>query len=105
MRNNENYERKRNVFIGFRLSKEEKERLDKYVKMSGLTFREYVARRSLQEDVIIVGNTRVYKALQNQLEQIITELKEFNRGKEPSDDFIQVSMFALKILEGMKNDK
>ena len=60
MRNYEKYDRKRNVFIGFRLSKEEKERLDKYVKLSGLTQRDYVAARSLQEDVVVVGNTRVY---------------------------------------------
>lgn len=105
MRNYENYERKRNVYIGFRLSKEEKERLDKYVKMSGLTFREYVARRSLQEDVVVVGNTRVYKALQNQLEEIVNELKRLNQGKEINDDLVQISMFALKILEGMRNEE
>lgn len=105
MRNYENYERKRNVYIGFRLSKEEKERLDKYVKMSGLTFREYVARRSLQEDVVVVGNTRVYKALQNQLEEIVSELKRLNQGKEINDDLVQISMFALKILEGMRNEE
>lgn len=103
MRNYENYERKRNIYVGFRLSKEEKERLDKYVKMSGLTFREYVARRSLQEDVIVVGNTRVYKSLKEQLESIVCELQKFDKNKQLDEELSKVIMFALKILDGMKN--
>lgn len=104
MRNYENYERKRNIYVGFRLSKEEKERLDKYVKMSGLTFREYVARRSLQEDVIVVGNTRVYKSLKEQLESIVCELQKFDKNKQLDEELSKVIMFALKILDGMKNE-
>lgn len=104
MRNYENYERKRNIYVGFRLSKEEKERLDKYVKMSGLTFREYVARRSLQEDVIVVGNTRVYKSLKEQLESIVCELQKFDKSKQLDEEFSKVMVFALKILDGMKNE-
>lgn len=104
MRKYENYERKRNVYVGFRLSKEEKERLDKYVKMSGLTFREYVTRRSLQEDVIIVGNTRVYKSLKEQLESIVCELQKFDKSKQLDEEFSKVMVFALKILDGMKNE-
>lgn len=104
MRNYENYERKRNIYVGFRLSKEEKERLDKYVKMSGLTFREYVARRSLQEDVIVVGNTRVYKTLKEQLESIVCELQKFDKSKQLDEEFSKVMVFALKILDGMKNE-
>lgn len=104
MRNYEKYERKRNVFIGFRLSKEEKERLDNFVKLSGLTQRDYVAARSLQEDVIIVGNTRVYKALSDQINKLINELKRLNTGDELSDEFIKLISLALTIYQGMNEN-
>lgn len=104
MRNYEKYERKRNVFIGFRLSKEEKERLDKFVKLSGLTQRDYVAARSLQEDVVIVGNTRVYKALSDQINELINELKRLNTGDELSNEFIKLMSFALIIYQGMNEN-
>ena len=104
MRNYEKYERRRNVFIGFRLSKEEKERLDKFVKLSGLTQRDYVAARSLQEDVVIVGNTRVYKALSDQINELINELKRLNTGDELSNEFIKLMSFALIIYQGMNEN-
>lgn len=104
MRNYEKYVRKRNVFIGFRLSKEEKERLDKFVKLSGLTQRDYVAARSLQEDVVIVGNTRVYKALSDQINELINELKRLNTGDELSNEFIKLMSFALIIYQGMNEN-
>ena len=105
MRNYEKYERKRNIFIGFRLSKEEKEKLDKYVKLSGLTQRDYVAKRSMQEDVVIIGNTRVYKALSEQVKELISELKRLNTGDELSKEFIELVSFALRIYEGMNENE
>ena len=105
MKKYENYERRRNKYIGFRLSPEEKERLDKYVKMSGMTFRDYVAKRALNEEVVVIGNTKVYKALKNQLEEIANRLKEMSGQEKTDEEFLKVTEFALKIYEGMKNDE
>lgn len=102
MRNYENYERKRNVYVGFRLTKEEKEKLDKFVAVSGLTEREYVAKRALQEDVVVVGNTRVYKALNEQMNEIVRELKRLNKGSELSDDFICLIRYIFEIYRYME---
>ena len=102
MKNYENYIRARDKYVGFRLSEEEKARLDRYVKMSGMTFREYVARRVLQEDVVIVGNTKVYKALKSQMEEIVNELLRISNSENISEEFLKVTGFALTIYEGMK---
>lgn len=87
------------------MTPEEKERLNKYVKMSGMTFRDYVTKRALQEDVVVVGNTRVYKALRSQMEEIICELKRISAAGETSEEFLKVLTYALKIYEGMKEDR
>ncbi|MCR4634301.1 MAG: hypothetical protein K5648_09275, partial [Erysipelotrichaceae bacterium] len=91
MKNYENYIRARDKYVGFRLSEEEKARLDRYVKMSGMTFREYVARRALQEDVVIVGNTKVYKALKSQMEEIVNELLRISNSENISEEFLKVT--------------
>ena len=102
MKNYENFIRTRDKYVGFRLSEEEKTRLDRYVKMSGMTFREYVARRALQEDVVIVGNTKVYKALKTQMEELVNELLRISDSQIVSEEFLKVMNFALTIYEGMK---
>lgn len=105
MKNYEQFNRKRDKFVGFRLSEEEKNRLDRYVRMSGMTFREYVARRALQEDVIVVGNTKVYKALRNQMEEIVNELGRISESDNVNADFLKTVNFALTIYEGMKKQE
>lgn len=100
-RNYEKYNRKRNIYCGFRLSPEEKERLRRYVAMSGMTERDYVTHRALQEDVVIVGNTRVYKALKDEFAEIVSELKRIGTGQEIDSELAKVICFALKIYEGM----
>lgn len=105
MRNYEKYDRKRNIYCGFRLSPEEKKRLHEFVKLSGMTERDYVSKRALQEEIVVIGNTRVYKALNEKVNELINELKRLNTGDELSDEFIKLVTFALKIYEGMKEDE
>ena len=61
--------------MGFRVSPEENERINKAVALSGLPKQEYCYRRCLNQDVVVQGNPRVYKALKNQMAAIYEELK------------------------------
>lgn len=102
-RHYETYNRKRNIFCGFRLSPEEKERLKKYVAMSGMTERDYISQRALQEEIVVVGNTRIFKALKDQFEEIIKELRRIKTGEKPDEELIKVLNFSLRIYEGLNN--
>lgn len=104
MRNYEKYNRKRNIYIGFRLSPEEKQRLDKFVKLSGMTERDYVAKRSLQEEIVVVGNTKVFKALKEEFTELISELKRIKNSNELSGETMKIINFALKIYAEMKEN-
>ena len=75
----------RNKTVSFRMSNEEIRLLNNLVSLSGLTKQDYIIKRLLCKDVVVVGNTRVYKALKNHMEQIFTELKRLSTMQEIDD--------------------
>ena len=62
-KNLDNHNRWRNRQVAFRLSPEEADLLDTYVRLSGLTKQDYITRRLLNRDIVVQGNPSVYKAL------------------------------------------
>ena len=61
--------------IGFRVSPEEDQLINSAVALSGLTKQDYIVKRLLCRDVVVQGNPRVYKALKNQLAEVLSELQ------------------------------
>ena len=72
-KNRDNKNRWRNITVGFRVSPEENERINKAVALSGLPKQEYCYRRCLNQDVVVQGNPRVYKALKKELAAVLAE--------------------------------
>ena len=70
----------RNKMVSFRLSPEEDEQLERLVSLSGLKKQEYIINRLLCRDVVVQGNPRVYKALRDQLAEVLDELRRINAG-------------------------
>ena len=79
-KNLDNYNRWRNRQVAFRLSPEEADLLDTYVRLSGLTKQDYITRRLLNRDIVVQGNPRVYKALRDQLAAVLGELRRRRPG-------------------------
>ena len=75
----------RNITVGFRVSLEEKEELNRAVAISGLSKQEYCYRRCMERDIVVRGNPRVYKALKDQLENVLTELRRIESNSEIDD--------------------
>ena len=86
------------------MSKEEVALLDSLVALSGLTKQDYIIKRLLCKDVVVVGNTRLYKALKNYIEQIFTELKKLSTTQEIDDVATSTIQFIGQILKGMKEE-
>ncbi len=95
----------RNKTVSFRMSNEEIRLLNNLVSLSGLTKQDYIIKRLLCKDVVVVGNTRVYKALKNHMEQIFTELKRLSTMQEIDDVTLSTIQFIGQILQGMKEEK
>ena len=80
-KNVDRHNRFRNITVGFRVSPEENEEINRAVALSGLSKQEYCYRRCMERDVVVQGNPRVYKALKNQMADILTELQRIAGGE------------------------
>ncbi len=72
------------------MSPQERDDLNVRVKLSGLTKQDYIIKRLSECDVIVQPNTRVYKALRNQMAEILTELKRINTGADIDSDLLDI---------------
>lgn len=102
--NLDNCNRWRNKTVAFRVSPEESERIDKAVRLSGLTKQNYITRRLLCQDVVVQGNPRVYKALKNQMAAIHEELKRMESISPDNDELLYTLQVIAITLDGLKGE-
>ena len=103
-KNRDNKNRWRNITVGFRVSPEENERINKAVALSGLPKQEYCYRRCLNQDVVVQGNPRVYKALKNQMAAIYEELKRLETLSPDNDELLYTLQVIAITLYGLKGE-
>ena len=97
----DNKGRWRNVIVSFRMSPEERDDLNVRVKLSGLTKQDYIIKRLSERDVIFQPNTRVYKALRNQMAEILAELKRINNGADIDSDLLDIIQIMTQTCNGL----
>ena len=104
LKNRDNHNRWRNKTVAFRVSPEEDEQLETFVKLTGLTKQDYITRRLLCRDVVVQGNPRVYKALRDQLAAVLAELQRIEAGAGVNDELLDVIDMIAVIMDGMKEE-
>lgn len=104
LKNVDSHNRWRSKTVAFRMSPEEADQLDVNVKLSGLTKQDYLIRRSLNRDIKVIGNPRVYKALKNQMKEILKELERISESKDISDELFDTIDLIAEILNEMKGE-
>lgn len=93
----------RSKVVGFRVSPEEWEQLEKVIKLSGLIKQDYITTRLLSRDIVVQGNPRVYKALRNQLARVLEQLQNITDTDGAVDDeLLEVIKLMTITLEGLK---
>ena len=103
-KNLDSHDRWRSVNVSFRVSPEEDELLETFVKLSGLTKQDYITSRLLCKEVVVQGNPRVYKALRDKFEEVVAELKRIEKGGDVSSELLETLEFMAAIMNGMKED-
>ena len=103
-KNYDNHNRWRNKTVAFRVSAEEDLQLETYVSMSGLTKQDYITRRLLCKDVVVQGNPRVFKALRNQFNAVLEELRRIEAGAGVDDELMDTIQMMAAIMDGMKEE-
>ncbi len=103
-KNLDKHNRWRNKTVAFRVSPEEDEQLEIFVKLSGLTKQDYITRRLLERDVVVQGNPRVYKALRDQFAAVLDELRRIEDGQGVSDELLDTIQMIASIMNGMQEE-
>lgn len=104
MKNLDRHNRWRNKTVAFRVSPEEDEQLEIFVKLSGLTKQDYIIRRLLERDVVVQGNPRVYKALRDELAAVLGELRRIEAGQGVRDELLDTIQMIATIMNGMQEE-
>ena len=104
LKNRDEHNRWRNKTVAFRVSPEEDKQIETYVQLSGLTKQDYITRRLTHKDIVVQGNPRVYKALRNQLADVLAELQRIEAGGEVNDELLDVIEMIAEILGGLKEE-
>ena len=102
LKNRDEHNRWRSKTIAFRVSPEEDAQIERYVHLSGLTKQDYITRRLAHKDVVVQGNPRVFKALRNQLAEVLLELQRIETGGVANDELLDLIEMIADILGGMK---
>lgn len=104
LKNRDEHNRWRNKTVAFRVSPEEDKQIETYVRLSGLTKQDYITRRLTHRDIVVQGNPRVFKALRNQLADVLTELQRIEAGGEVNDELLDLIEMISDIFGGLKEE-
>ncbi len=64
----------------------------------------YITRRLTHREITVQGNPRVYKALRDNLADVLAELKRIKAGGEVNDELLDLIEMITDILGGLKGD-
>ena len=103
-KNLDRHNRWRNKTVAFRVSPEEDAQIETAVRLSGLTKQDYITRRLLCREVVVQGNPRVYKALRNELNSVLEELKRLEAGQSIDGELLETIRLISTTLDGMRED-
>ena len=94
----------RDKIVSFRMSPEEAEQLDCFSRLSGLTKQDYLIKRSLQKDIVVNGNPRVYKALHGMFNDVLEVLEGLEKVGDEHTELLELIAFMSSIMDGLKGD-
>ena len=103
-KNLDKHDRIRCITVGFRVSPEEHETINRIVALSGLTKQEYCYRKCTDREIIVEGNPRVYKPLKQALATDLDQLNRIKSGGNVSGDLLEVIDQINKTLYGLKGE-
>jgi hypothetical protein len=105
VKSKDNKGRWRSQTIAFRISPEENDDLNRRVQLSGLTKQDYIIRRVGEREVVVQGNTRVYKALRNEFSAVLEELRRIDTGATLDSDLTDLIKLITVTMDGLKNER
>ena len=95
----------RSITVGFRVSPEENEQLNRAVALSGLPKQEYCYRKCMNRDITVTPNPRIFKMMNIHMKDILMELQRLSQGDNPSQELLEDIALITKMLNDMKEER
>ena len=103
-KNVDRHNRFRSITVGFRVSPEEQEELNRAVALSGLPKQEYCYRKCMGREVVVQPTPRVHKALKTQMTAIRAELERIAAGGSVPDELLSTIDLIAVTMQGLKGE-
>lgn len=105
VKNVDQHNRFRSITVGFRVSPEENEQLNRAVALSGLPKQEYCYQKCMNRDITVTPNPRIFKAMNVHLQAILKELQLLSQGENPREELLEDISLITKMLNDMKGER
>ena len=93
----------RNKTVSFRVSPEEDKQIETAVKLSGMSKQDFIICCLQKRKIEVIGNSKVYKALKNELKNVLIELNRIETGNEVSQNLLDTINLITITMQGMRN--
>ena len=101
-KNVDRHNRFHSITVGFRVSPEEQEELNRAVAL--LSKQEYCYRKCMGREVVVQPNPRVHKALKTQMMAILAELERIAAGDSVPDELLSTIDLIAVTMQGLKGE-
>lgn len=99
-----NDDRQRCVTIGFRVSREQAERIDLLVALSGKTKQDYILERLENEAMEVIPSPRMQRTLRDEMRKLCAQLDCLEKGEEPSERLLDTCNLVARVYAGLDED-
>lgn len=100
-----NYRRKRTISKAFRVSPEEKERIELLSKAAGVTQQQYIMAKLEDKEFTIVPDVRTYKKLRDEMRAVYQELCRIRDGSDIDESLKAKIEILADLFAGLQDDK
>ena len=100
-KNLDRHGRLRSKTVAFRMSEQEAKHLDDLVDVSGMNKQDYIISKLLDREVVVKPNSRVQKALREQLEDVARELSRLTRLDEAEPETLEMAKHLVDVCESL----
>lgn len=95
----ENWIRERNVILNFRVTEEEKRKIEKRIRLSGLSKQDFFIASCLYQNINVVGNVKTFNAIRQEMLSIEKHLRSIATLNELELDKIESIRTIFEILD------
>lgn len=94
--------RLRSVIVGFRMSLQEADLLNRLVQISGVNKQDYLIDRALQREITVIGNPKTFIGLKRELIRLCDELERISSTSEITEEQLIVLNQITDIISALK---